>query len=241
MRKIKISVKNLEKKFQQKIVLKNLNLDVYESESLSIIGESGSGKSILTRCIIGLIDYDKGTVEFDEFRNIKELDVKKKMNYMSKFGILFQNSALLDSLNIKENLEFACKQNNFNKILDEVGLPKTILKKYPSELSVGMQKRIGLARAILKKPEVLILDEPTTGLDPIIARQINLLIKNLVRKKKMTTITVTHDMESVYEFADYVAFLKNGVIDWYGKAKKINKAKRISLKNFIQGNNKESI
>ena len=104
---------------------------------------------------------------------------------MSKFGILFQNSALLDSLNIKENLKFASKQDSFNKILSEVGLPNSILKKYPSELSVGMQKRVGLARAILKKPEVLILDEPTTGLDPIIARQINLLIKSLVKKNRL--------------------------------------------------------
>ncbi len=240
MRKIKISVKSLEKKFQKKIVLKNLNLDIFESESLSIIGESGSGKSILTRCIIGLINYDKGKVSFGNFSNIKELSYKNKMSYMSKFGILFQNSALLDSLNIKENLKFACKQNRFTKILDEVGLPKSVLDKYPSELSVGMQKRVGLARAILKKPEVLILDEPTTGLDPIIARQINLLIKELVRGKKITTITVTHDMESVYEFADYVAFLKNGRIDWYGNAKKINNTKKMTLNNFIKGIDNES-
>ena len=109
------------------------------------------------------------------------------------------------------------------------------MEKYPSELSVGMQKRVGLARAILKKPEVLILDEPTTGLDPIIARQINLLIKNLVKKNKITTITVTHDMESVHEFADYVAFLKNGIIEWYGKARKINKSRNSSMNNFIKG------
>ena len=159
------------------------------------------------------------------------------MNYMSKFGILFQNSALLDSLNIKENLKFANKQDSFHKILDEVGLPNSILEKYPSELSVGMQKRVGLARAILKKPEVLILDEPTTGLDPIIARQINLLIKNLVKRNKITTITVTHDMESVNEFADYVAFLKNGIIEWYGKARKINNSRNSSMNNFIKGIN----
>tara|TARA_B100000963_G_C22460090_1_gene595239 strand:+ start:80 stop:805 length:726 start_codon:yes stop_codon:yes gene_type:complete len=240
MRKIKITVKNLEKKFKQKIVLKSLNLDIFESESLSIIGESGSGKSILTRCIIGLINYDKGTVSFEDQENIQELNYQDKMNYMSKFGILFQNSALLDSLNIKENLEFASKQNSFTKILNEVGLPKSILVKYPSELSVGMQKRVGLARAILKKPEVLILDEPTTGLDPIIARQINLLIKDLVRSNKITTITVTHDMESVNEFADYVAFLKDGKIDWYGNAKKIKNTKTTSLDNFIKGINTKS-
>jgi len=241
MRKIKISVHNLEKKFQDKEVLKNLNLNVFESESLAIIGESGSGKSILTRCIIGLIDFDKGKICFENSENILTFNARKKLDYMTNFGILFQNSALLDSLNIEENLRFAGQDDKFNKILSEVDLPRSILKKFPSELSVGMQKRVGLARAILKEPKVLILDEPTTGLDPIIARQINLLIKNLVKHKKITTITVTHDMESVYEFADYVAFLKNGEIDWYGNAKKINKANHASLKNFIDGNFKETI
>ena len=237
MRKKKIIVKNIDKSFKNKVVLNKLNLNVYESESLSIIGESGSGKSILTRCIVGLLKYDNGSISFGKLNNINNLSDKEKMNYMSKFGILFQNSALLDSLNIRENLKFANKQNSLSKVLSEVGLPQSILEKYPSELSVGMQKRVGLARAILKKPEVLILDEPTTGLDPIIARQINLLIKNLVRRKKITTITVTHDMESVYEFADYVAFLKNGIIEWYGKAKKINQSKNSSLTNFIKGIN----
>ena len=237
MRKKKIIVKNIYKSFKDKVVLNKLNLDVYESESLSIIGESGSGKSILTRCIVGLLKYDNGSISFENLKNINTLNDKEKMNYMSKFGILFQNSALLDSLNIKENLKFANKQDSFHKILDEVGLPNSILEKYPSELSVGMQKRVGLARAILKKPEVLILDEPTTGLDPIIARQINLLIKNLVKRNKITTITVTHDMESVNEFADYVAFLKNGIIEWYGKARKINNSRNSSMNNFIKGIN----
>ena len=235
MKKKKIIVKNIIKSFKKKVVLNKLNLDIHESESLSIIGESGSGKSILTRCIVGLLEYDGGSISFGKLNNINNLSDKEKMSYMSKFGILFQNSALLDSLNIRENLKFANKNNSLNKILSEVGLPQSILEKYPSELSVGMQKRVGLARAILKKPEVLILDEPTTGLDPIIARQINLLIKNLVRKKKITTITVTHDMESVYEFADYVAFLKNGIIEWYGKARKINQSKNSSMVNFIKG------
>ena len=235
MRKKKIIVKNIDKSFKNKVVLNKLNLDIYESESLSIIGESGSGKSILTRCIIGLIKYDNGSISFGNLNNINNLNDKEKMNYMSKFGILFQNSALLDSLTIEENLKFASKQHSFDKILDEVGLTRSILDKFPSELSVGMQKRVGLARAILKKPEVLILDEPTTGLDPIIARQINLLIKSLVRKKRITTITVTHDMESVYEFADYVAFLKNGIIEWYGEANKINQTENSSMINFIKG------
>ena len=235
MRKLKITVKKLNKSFKKKVILKNLNLDIFQSESLSIIGESGSGKSILTRCLTGLVEYETGEILFENSSNIKELSFNDKMKYMSNFGILFQNSALLDSLTILENLKFAKEKVNYNKNLDEVGLPKSILNKFPSELSVGMQKRVGLARAIIKDPEILILDEPTTGLDPIIARQINLFIKDLVKKKKITTITVTHDMESVYEFADYVAFLKDGKIEWYGNAKKINKSSNVNLNNFIKG------
>ena len=235
MRKLKITVKELNKSFKKKVILKDLNLDIFQSESLSIIGESGSGKSILTRCLTGLMEYETGEILFENSSNIKELSLNDKMKYMSNFGILFYNSSLLDSLTILENLKFAKEKINYNKNLDEVGLPKSILSKFPSELSVGMQKRVGLARAIIKDPEILILDEPTTGLDPIIARQINLLIKDLVKEKKITTITVTHDMESVYEFADYVAFLKDGKIEWYGYAKKINKSTNVNLNNFIKG------
>jgi phospholipid/cholesterol/gamma-HCH transport system ATP-binding protein len=154
---------------------------------------------------------------------------------MSKFGILFQNAALFDSLTIKENLMFAKRNNDLSEILDEVSLPKSILYEFPSNLSIGVQKRIGLARAILQNPEILVLDEPTTGLDPIIGKQINTLIKELVKKKKITTITVTHDMESVYEFSDYTAFIKNGKISWYGKSKDINKKGNLSLNNFVKG------
>ncbi len=230
-----ISIKNLKKKFSEKEVLKRLNLDIFESESLAIIGESGSGKSVLTRCIIGLMEFDEGTVSFDEIPNIKNLGFRGITEYISKFGILFQNSALLDSLTILENLKLAKNQKNYNKILDDVALPRTILKSFPADISVGMQKRVGIARAILKNPEVLIFDEPTTGLDPIIARQINLLIKNLVKEKKVTTITVTHDMESVYEFADNTAFIKQGKIIWYGNSNKISTTKNKDLKNFING------
>ena len=184
MRNLKISIKNLEKSFKEKKILKNLSLDIFESESLSIIGESGSGKSILTRCIVGLIDFEMGEIKFENSENLMKFNFSEKMKYISNFGILFQNSALLDSLTIQENLEFAKKKKNYIKTLDEVGLPKNILNKFPAELSVGMQKRVGLARAIVKEPKVLILDEPTTGLDPIIARQINKLIKELVKKKK---------------------------------------------------------
>ena len=153
---------------------------------------------------------------------------------MGKFGILFQNAALFDSLTVEENLRF-CNKNNFKKILSEVGLPLSLLKEYPNNLSLGVQKRIGLARAILKDPEILILDEPTTGLDPIISKQINFLIKKLVNEKKITTVTVTHDMQSVYEFSDYTAFIENGSISWYGKSNEIKRKGNKSILNFIKG------
>ena len=234
MRKVKIRIKNLSKNFGDKVVLKNLNLDVYESESLAIIGESGTGKSVLTKCINGLEDYDSGIISYENINNIKNLNTQKKNEYLGKFGILFQNAALLDSLTVEENLKF-CKNNNFKKILNDVALPHSLLNKYPNNLSIGVQKRIGLARAILKSPEILILDEPTTGLDPIISKQINFLIKKLVKEKKITTITVTHDMQSVYEFSDYTAFIEKGSISWYGKSNEIKKKGNKSLLNFING------
>ncbi len=185
MRKLKININKISKKFGDKVVLNKLNLQVFESESLAIIGESGSGKSVLTKCIDGLLNFDTGTISFDKIKNIKHLSFLQMNRYMSKFGILFQNAALFDSLTIKENLMFANKNDDFTEILDEVSLPKSILKEFPSNLSIGVQKRIGLARAILQNPEILILDEPTTGLDPIIGKQINILIKTLVKKKKL--------------------------------------------------------
>ena len=234
MRKVKIRIKNLSKNFGDKVVLKNLNLDIYESESLAIIGESGTGKSVLTKCIDGLEDYDSGIISYENINNIKNLNTQKKNEYLGKFGILFQNAALLDSLTVEENLKF-CKNNNFKKILNDLALPHSLLNKYPNNLSIGVQKRIGLARAILKSPEILILDEPTTGLDPIIGKQINSLIKKLVKEKKITTITVTHDMQSVYEFSDYTAFIEKGSISWYGKSNEIKKKGNKSLLNFING------
>ena len=234
MRKVKIRIKNLSKNFGDKVVLKNLNLDIYESESLAIIGESGTGKSVLTKCIDGLENYDSGIISYENINNIKNLNTQKKNEYLGKFGILFQNAALLDSLTVEENLKF-CKNNNFKKILNDVALPHSLLNKYPNNLSIGVQKRIGLARAILKSPEILILDEPTTGLDPIIGKQINSLIKKLVKEKKITTITVTHDMQSVYEFSDYTAFIEKGSISWYGKSNEIKKKGNKSLLNFING------
>ncbi|MDC3091716.1 ATP-binding cassette domain-containing protein [Rickettsiales bacterium] len=235
MRKKKIQIKNLKKSFNGKEILKKINLNIFESESLAIIGESGSGKSVLTKCITGLISFELGEIIFDSKYNVKTINDQEKLEHISKFGVLFQNAALFDSLTIRDNILFEKKNIDISEIISEVGLNKSILNLYPSDLSAGMQKRVGLARAILTKPEILILDEPTTGLDPIMSEQINKLIRKLVEKKKITTITITHDMDSVYHFADKVAFINNGTIFWYGEVKKIKSIKKIELKNFING------
>ena len=235
MKNIKINIKNLEKKFEQKIILKKINLKVFESESLAIIGESGSGKSVLTKCIIGLLRFENGKILYNDKLNIEKIKNNEMIKYTSKFGVLFQNAALFDSLNVRQNLSFEVKLTNFDEILNDVGLDNSILESYPSDLSVGVQKRIGLARAIISNPEVLIFDEPTTGLDILVADQINKLLRKLVIKKKLTTITITHDMKSVYEYADKVAFINKGKINWYGHTKEIEHQGTRLLKDFING------
>ena len=237
MNKVKINIENLEKGFGKKKILKKIDLKIFESESLAIIGESGSGKSVLIKCIIGLLNFETGKILYDNILSIKEVKNSDKINYTSKFGVLFQNAALFDSLTIRQNLSFEVKLNDYSQILKDVGLDISILDSYPSDLSVGVQKRIGLARAIISNPEVLVFDEPTTGLDIIVADQINKLLRQLVIKKKNTTITITHDMNSVYEYTDKVAFINNGKICWYGKTRDINFQKNMMLKNFINGKN----
>jgi len=235
MKKLKINIKNLGKRFENKIILERVNLKIFESESLAIIGESGSGKSVLTKCITGLMKFDIGDVLFEDLYNLKTLTNKKILVHTSKFGVLFQNAALFDSLSVRENLLFEVKSKNISETLKDVGLDDSILESYPADLSVGVQKRVGLARAIISEPQILIFDEPTTGLDPIVADQINKLIRQLVTQKKLTTITITHDMKSVYEFADKVAFISGGNICWYGDIKSIKIQKNKLLNNFING------
>ena len=232
----KIKIESLNKKFDGKVILKDINLSIFESESLAIIGESGSGKSVLTKCLSGLIDFDSGQINYQKSYDVKKINYNERLNHISKFGVLFQNAALFDSLTIRENIMFKKKSLNINSVLNDVGLDSSCLDLFPSDLSVGMQKRVGLARAIYAEPEILILDEPTTGLDPIMCYQINKLIRKLVVNKKITTITITHDMESVYEFADKVAFINDGIISWYGDTNKIKLSKNKILNNFVKGN-----
>lgn len=234
---IKIKIKNLSKKFDNKIIFQNLNLKIFQSESLAIIGQSGSGKSVLTKCITGLLRFDKGEIFFDNNYEVSKLTNNQLLDHTAKFGFLFQNAALFDSLTVKENILFKLKSPDYEEILSKVGLDQSISTKFPAELSVGVQKRVGLARAIISKPEIIIFDEPTTGLDPITSYQINKLLKKLVVDFKFTTITITHDMKSVYEFADKVAFINNGNISWYGEIDNIKINKNKELSDFINGIN----
>lgn len=234
MRNRIIEIKNLYKSFGNKKILTNLNLDIYENESLVIIGESGSGKSLLMKCLSGLHSFDTGKIVFKNAYDVKNLKREDLYEHTSKFGVLFQNAALFDSLSIKENIFFSSKIF-CKKILEEVGIKQNILEKYPADISIAIQKRVGLARAIVSNPSIFIFDEPTTGLDPIMADQINKLIRELVDERKLTTITITHDMKSVYEFADKVAFIHNGKIEWYGESKNLKESKNRAIQNFING------
>jgi phospholipid/cholesterol/gamma-HCH transport system ATP-binding protein len=244
MSDVKIKVNNLIKNFGSKKVLKGVNLEIKKGESLVILGGSGSGKSVCIKAISTLMDMDSGEVIIDG-QDVTKLSRGKKDKLMSKFGFLFQGGALFDSLPIWENVAF--RLLNSDKInrktakniaiekLKSVGLSKNVADLYPSELSGGMQKRAALARAIASNPEIIFFDEPTTGLDPIMADVINDLIIKNSKELGATTITITHDMHSARRVADKVAMLYEGEIIWFGDVKNIDKSKNKYLDQFING------
>ena len=227
-----IKIRNLYKKFDDKYVLNNINLDLYEKESLAIIGKSGSGKSVLLKCIIGLLKPDKGSIKIYD-QEIVNSSNKIKEKILLNFGVTFQNGALFDSLPIWENIVFRnMKLNKMNikeaqilasSIIKNLGLNPKIIHQFPSELSGGMQKRVSIARAICDNPNILLFDEPTSGLDPITGDLIDDLIKNNVAKLGVSTITITHDMSSVFKYANRVILINENKIDWSGKPKEMLK------------------
>jgi phospholipid/cholesterol/gamma-HCH transport system ATP-binding protein len=239
----KIKVRDLHKAFGSKIVLDGVDLDVQQGESMVVIGGSGVGKSVLIKCIIGLLTPDAGTIEVDAEPvvglNEKELDALRK-----KFGMLFQYAALFDSLTVWENVGFGLIQHSKMKnreirdVAEEklrmVGLPG-ILDLMPSELSGGMRKRVGLARAIAMEPEILLYDEPTTGLDPIMADAINDLIIQLREELGITSITITHDMVSAYKIADRITMLYRGDLIATGTPDEIQGTDNPYVQQFIHG------
>ncbi|MEW6097126.1 MAG: ABC transporter ATP-binding protein [bacterium] len=238
-----IVITDLWKSFGENQVLKGLNIQINKGEILVIIGRSGCGKSVLLKHIIGIIKPDKGKVEV--FGNeIAKLSESKLNEVRMKFGMLFQGAALFDSLTVRENVGFFLdehtKLNNetISKIVSEklklVGL-SGIENLMPCDLSGGMKKRVGLARAIAMDPEIILYDEPTTGVDPIMATAINELIKDLQSKLSLTSIVVTHDMVSAYHVADRIAMLYDGKIIEIGTPEKIKNTKNPIVKQFITG------
>jgi len=237
-----INIKNLSVSFGNNIVLNNINLHLSKKESLVIIGKSGSGKSVLLRCLMGLLKPDFGSIEIDnvDIVNANRIDKEKAL---TNIGVTFQNGALFDSLNVWENITF--KQTRFfgfNKkaakekalsIIKNLELNENILELYPSELSGGMQKRIAIARAICDQPQILFFDEPTSGLDPITGKVINDLIHKTVRKLGVSAITITHDISSINDLASRVILLDRNKIAWSGRPNDMETSKNSIVQQFL--------
>jgi phospholipid/cholesterol/gamma-HCH transport system ATP-binding protein len=242
--KTKIEMKGVHKRFGPKIVLDGVDLHVEEGQSLVIIGGSGSGKSVTIKCILGILKPDSGTILVDG-EAATNLKGAKRDAYLRKFGMLFQGGALFDSLPVWENVAFGLIQGRGMKRaeakdialekLAKVGLGAEVAKLSPSELSGGMLKRVGLARAIAADPQIIFFDEPTTGLDPIMADVINDLIASTVRDLGVTAISITHDMASARKISNRIAMIYKGKIIWHGPTKDIDHSGNPYVDQFIRG------
>jgi len=240
----KIELRSVKKSFGSKKVLSNVDLSVEKGESLVVIGGSGTGKSVMLKSILGIITPDEGSILIDGEETIG-MDAKSHDNMMKKFGMLFQGAALFDSLKIWENIAFGLihgqKMNKKDahdiamEKLVQVGLSPRVADLLPSEISGGMQKRVGLARAIAANPEIIFFDEPTTGLDPIMADVINDLIVDCVKDLGATTLSITHDMASARKIADKVAMIYHGEIIWHGDVNELNNSGNEYVDQFING------
>ena len=237
-----IEVTDLHKSFDKNHVLRGINLKVDNGKSMVIIGASGQGKSVILKCLLGLTKPDYGTI----LLNGIDPSGEQKNNILYKVGMLFQGGALFDSLPIWQNVAFRylngkkkLNVKDARKIaiekLERVGLKKSFADNFPSELSGGMQKRVALARAIATQPKIVFFDEPTTGLDPIMAQVINELIRELVEELGITAVTITHDIQSVRSIADQVALLHDGIIQWTGPLSQLDKSDNKYLEQFIAG------
>ncbi len=239
-----IELSNVKKSFGPKHVLNGVTLSVPRGHSLVVIGGSGTGKSVMLKCVLGLLQPDSGSIRIAG-EEVVGLKGKARDAYLSRFGMLFQGAALFDSLAVWENVAFGLIQGRhmarakardiaFEK-LGQVGLTPEVGNLYPAELSGGMQKRVGLARAIAADPEIIFFDEPTTGLDPIMADVINNLIVDCVKRLGATTVSITHDMASARKIADDIAMIFKGEIIWQGPAKTIDQSGNPYVDQFIHG------
>jgi phospholipid/cholesterol/gamma-HCH transport system ATP-binding protein len=237
-----IALSDVHKAFGANRVLKGVNLTIASGTSMVIIGGSGTGKSVLLKCILGLVHPDSGTITLDG----QDVTTGDRDAFLARFGMLFQGGALFDSLKVWENVAFrlmrgekALPKTEARAVaiekLRRVGLKPEVADLFPAELSGGMQKRVGLARAIAASPEIIFFDEPTTGLDPIMAGVINELIREIVVEMGATAMTITHDMSSVRAIADNVAMLHGGVIRWTGPVSEMDATSDPYVQQFIHG------
>ena len=243
--RIMIEVKNLHKSFDGIKVLNSISASFEKGKTSLVIGESGSGKTVLLKCLLGLHNYDEGEIIFDGI-NYKSISDKEKLDLKSKIGTVFQGSALFDSMNIQENIMLPLKMfNNYsndemldrvNQVLKRVNL-ENVNKKMPSEASGGMQKRVAIARAIVNNPKFLFCDEPNSGLDPNTAIVIDNLIKEITDEYKIVTIINSHDMNSVMEIGEKIIFLNEGNKEWEGSKHTIFKTDNESVTNFVYSSN----
>jgi len=244
-----LKVEHLKKRFGNQVVLDDINLDINKGEVTCIIGQSGSGKTVLFRHIIGLFFPDGGRITLDGEVISSPLTKPSDFDKVRKrFGILFQGAALFDSMDVGENLAFPLREHTghtedeINKMIGEslemVGLKEEFRAKMPSELSGGMRSRVGLARALVMKPEIMLYDEPTSALDPIMTDKINDLILSLRDKLNMTSIVVTHDMVSAYKIADKIAMIHEGKIIFTGSPTEIRQSRNPYIQQFIRGQRK---
>jgi phospholipid/cholesterol/gamma-HCH transport system ATP-binding protein len=241
MADIMVKIKNLTKGFDSNLVLDDISLKVNVGENLVVFGRSGTGKSVLLKCIIGLMIPDAGEIYIED-KNVLQMEINKLNNVRKQIGFLFQSGALYDSMTVRENLAFPLIRN-FNFTVKEVeekviyALEMVSLKdaidKMPSELSGGMRKRAALARSIITEPKLMLYDEPTTGLDPLTTKEISELILDLQKKLNMTSIAVTHDLICANIIADRAIFLKDSKIKYEGTIQELTSSKDTFLRNFF--------
>jgi len=236
-----IEIKNIVKSFEGKQILGGISAVMESGKCNLIIGTSGSGKTVLTKCMVGLYEPDSGDILYDG-EDMRAMDLDQRKQLRTRIGMLFQGSALFDSMTVEQNVAFPLdmfskisssdKKKKVNEVLDRVNL-KDSNNKYPSELSGGMKKRVGIARAIVLNPAYLFCDEPNSGLDPQTSLLIDKLIKEITEDYKITTIVVTHDMNSVMEIGDHIIYLHHGLKQWEGSNKDIIHSKNELLNKFI--------
>jgi len=238
-----IEIKNLKKSFGTQTVLSDVSLNLYAGEQLVVLGKSGSGKSVLIKCIVGLLGFDNGVINvFD--KNVEGLNRKELGEMRQKIGFLFQSGALYDSMTVKQNMEFPLRRirkelseqeigEKVMEVLENVGLSDA-LNKMPSQLSGGMRKRISLARTIIIDPSIILYDEPTTGLDPITSDEISLLINEIQKKYKTSSIIITHDIECAKAIANRIVMLQDGKIYMEGDLKKFEKSNDALISAFFK-------